>query len=429
MITIKVWFISILFIHFSKCATMKTLSLELLVNNENDGESNCIPGTINLTHCNRAVSGDHITSYTCPDLDSALEYISNATHYGNISVAHVCLPSGYFTLTSPQYLNVSITLTGVINQSIIQCDYDSNNTIATSEDELQFTLSFSRVSFVRFDGVQFKSCPQPLRITLAEDVMISNSRFERFSEGVFDIFNSNNITIVNSSFVNNYGTGTVLIPFRGNTGAVAIGYDNNKPPSVVGLNVLVDHCLFINNSARASTKTRLTSTEILSNGVFPSRGGGFGLFMRESVQNISSRIIHCQFTNNYAFSFGGGVYVAFHGGTNQHRVTIDNCQFVNNTGRLGAGGTLLIYFTNGDINFPMTAIIQNTYYAGNRGETGGAMYIFPEYSLGGDGNVAVINNCTFLDNEASSYGGAIATAIYSLFRYRSLLPLYHISNW
>ena len=222
--------------------------------------------------------------------------------------------------------------------------------------------------------------------------MISNSRFERFSESVFDIFNSNNITIVNSSFIDNYGTGSVLIPFRGNTGAVAIGYDNDKPSCIVNPTILMEYCLFINNSAIVTTKSLRTSTDILSNGVFPSRGGGFGLFMRESIQNISAKIVNCHFANNYAFSFGGGVYVVF-------------------------------------ISFPMTAIIRSCHYVGNKGETGGAMYIFPEYSLGGDGNIAFIDNCTFEDNEASSYGGAIATAIYSLFRYQSLLPLYHITNW
>ena len=423
----EAWLVSILFINFSLCAKLTPSPCKLLVNNPYSGKSSCVLGSINLTHCNSP--GNDFTSYICPDLDNALEYINNVTQYGNISVAHVCLPSGYFTLTSPQYFNVSVTLTGLINQSIIQCDYDSNKNIVTSEDELQFTLSFSRVSFVRFDGVQFRSCPQPLRITLVDDVMISNSRFERFSESVFDIFNSNNITIVNSSFIDNYGTGSVLIPFRGNTGAVAIGYDNDKPSCIVNPTILMEYCLFINNSAIVTTKSLRTSTDILSNGVFPSRGGGFGLFMRESIQNISAKIVNCHFANNYAFSFGGGVYVVFNGDVNQHVVVIDSCHFVNNTGRLGAGGTLFIYFANGDISFPMTAIIRSCHYVGNKGETGGAMYIFPEYSLGGDGNIAFIDNCTFEDNEASSYGGAIATAIYSLFRYQSLLPLYHITNW
>ena len=403
-----------------------SLSLvQVFVIGANDLESSCLPGTINITHCSSHVAS---TSYICPDLDSALEYIINAAQYGNISVAHVCLPSGYFTLTSPQYLNVSITLTGVINQSIIQCDYDSNNTIATSEDELQFTLSFSRVSFVRFDGVQFKSCPQPLRITLAEDVMISNSRFERFSEGVFDIFNSNNITIVNSSFVNNYGTGTVLIPFRGNTGAVAIGYNNAEPTAVDPL-VSVDHCVFVNNSADVSAESMVTSNNVIAAGVFTGRGGSLGLFIRYSFRSVSALISDSEFRNNYAESFAGAMYVVLSGDTTQHNVTVQDCLFVTNRANRGAGGVIFVFFSNGLRSRPLTATAFNCKFIGNSADTGGGIYIFPEYTIGGEGNIVFIENCTFAENEATLFGGAIATAIYSLFQTRHLLPLHHIINW
>ena len=402
--------------------------VQVSVDNIYVGESICISSDrLNMTHCNSP--GDDFTSYSCPDLDSTLEYINNATQYGNISVAHVCLPSGYFTITSPRYLNVSVTLTGLLNQSIIQCDYDSNKNIATSEDELQFTLSFSRVSFVRFDCVQFESCPQPLRITLVDDVMISNSGFERFSEGVFDIFNSNNITIVNSSFIDNYGTGTVLIPFRGNTGAVAVGYNRNDPLPIVTPTILVEHCLFVNNSATVSAESMRTSTSTIATGVFTGRGGGFGVFVQDSIRNVSIWTIDSEFIDNYAFSFGGGMYVALNGDKNQHNSTLQYCQFINNRANLGAGGMLIVFLSNGDRRNPMTATFSNCYFARNYAETGGAMYIFPEYSLGGDGNVAFIDNCTFEYNEASSFGGAVATAIYSVFRSTDLLPLHHIVNW
>jgi len=380
-----------------------------------------------MTHCNNA--SDDFSSYICPDLDNALEYINNVTQYGNISVANVCLPSGYFTLTSPRYFNVSVTLTGLINQSIIQCDYDSNKNIATSEDELQFTLSVSRVSFVRFDGVQFKSCPQPLRVTLVDDVMISNSRFERFSESVFDIFNSNNITIVNSSFIDNYGTGSVLLPFRSNTGAVAIGYNRNDPLPIFTPTILVEHCLFMNNSAAVSTESMHTSTNTIASGVFTGRGGSFGVFVQDPVRSVSAWIIDSEFIDNHANSFGGAMYVTLNGDKNQHNVTLQGCQFINNRANLGAGGMLIMFFSNGDRRNPTTATLSSCYFAQNYAEVGGAMYILPEYSLGGGSNVVFIDNCTFEDNEATLFGGAVTTAIYSVFRSTDLFPLHHIVNW
>ena len=341
----------------------------------------------------------------------------------------MCLPSGYFTLTSPRYFNVSVTLTGLINQSIIQCDYDSNKNIATSEDELQFTLSVSRVSFVRFDGVQFKSCPQPLRVTLVDDVMISNRRFERFSESVFDIFNSNNITIVNSSFIDNYGTGSVLLPFRSNTGAVAIGYNRNDPLPIFTPTILVEHCLFMNNSAAVSTESMHTSTNTIASGVFTGRGGSFGVFVQDPVRSVSAWIIDNEFIDNHANSFGGAMYVTLNGDKNQHNVTLQGCQFINNRANLGAGGMLIMFFSNGDRRNPMTATLSSCYFAQNYAEVGGAMYILPEYSLGGGSNVVFIDNCTFEDNEATLFGGAVTTAIYSVFRSTDLFPLHHIVNW
>ena len=388
-----------------------------------DIESSCTWGNVNWTHCNSPV--DNHATYICSDLDSALEYINN----GNISVAHVCLPSGYFTLTSPRYFNVSVTLTGLINQSIIQCDYDSNKNIATNEDELQFTLSFSRVSFVRFDSVQFKSCPQPFRITLVDDVMIANSRFERFSESVFDIFNSNNITIVNSSFIGNYGTGTVLLPYRGNTGAVSVGYDNDKLLTVVNPLVSVKHCEFVNNSADVSAESKRTTNNAIADGLFTGRGGSLGLFIRESFRNISASISDSEFRDSYAFSFGGGVYVALDGDASQHNVTIQDCQLVNNRANLGAGGMIIIFFSNGLRLHPMTVTVFKSKFIGNSGDTGGGIYITPQYTMGGDGNLVIIEACTFTDNEAFSFGGALATAIYSLFQSRDLLPSHQIINW
>ena len=412
----------------SLIATILSSLVQVSINSVYDVESSCTSrSSVNLTHCNSP--GDDFTSYICPDLDSTLEYINNATQYGNISIAHVCLPSGYYTLTSPRYLNVSVTLTGLINQSIIQCDYDSNKNIATSEDELQFTLSFSRVSFVRFDCVQFESCPQPFRITLVDDVMISNSRFERFSEGVFDIFNSHNITIVNSSFIDNYGTGTVLIPFRGNTGAVAVGYNNNKPSPVTNPLISVKHCVFVNNSADVSAESRRTSSNVIATGVFTGRGGGLGLFLNDSFRNISASISNSEFIDNYAASLAGGIYVGLDGDANQHNVTIQDCQLATNRANLGAGGMIIVFFSNGLRTLPMTATVFNCNFTRNSAETGGGMYIFPEYTKGGEGNVVLIETCTFEENEAFIFGGAIATAIYSLFRSRDLLPLHQIINW
>ena len=403
------------------------VSVFVYIDNSYSSQNNCSLTSLDGTLCDINVT--NFTSYTCSDLDSALNHITTISD--NFSFAHICLSSGNFTLRQSWSLNISVALTGHnLYTSVIQCQYSDNQStgIASTADQLMYVLSFHNVQFVELEFVQFENCPQPLRIELSYNVSILNCVFINFSEAALDIYNSAHVTIANSNFSNNSGSGNVLLPFRGNTGAVAIGYNKEKSISITNQTILVQNCVFTNNRADVSTQSFLTSSNIVARGIFTGRGGGLGLLINESFHNITALIADCQFVNNFASSFGGGVYVVFNGTGTQHRVTADNCQFINNTGILGAGGMNTAYLTNGELNYPMTAMVQNSYFFGNRGETGGAMYIFPASTFGGDGNVAFIENCSYENNEASNIGGAIAAATYSLFRAKQLLPLYRIYN-
>ena len=403
------------------------VSVFVYIDNSYSSQNNCSVTSLDDTLCDINVT--NFTSYICPDLDSALNHITTTSD--NFSFAHICLSTGNFTLRQSWSLNISIALTGHnLYPSVIQCQYSDNQStgIALTADQLMYVLSFHNVQFVELEFVQFESCPQPLRIELSYNVSILNCVFINFSEAALDIYNSAHVTIANSNFSNNSGSGNVLLPFRGNTGAVAIGYNKEKSISITNQTILVQNCVFTNNRADVSTQSFLTSSNIVARGIFTGRGGGLGLLINESFHNITALIADCQFVNNFASSFGGGVYVVFNGTGTQHRVTADNCQFINNTGILGAGGMNTAYLTNGELNYPMTSMVQNCHFVGNRGETGGAMYIFPASTFGGDGNVAFIENCSYENNEASNIGGAIAAATYSLFRAKQLLPLYRIYN-
>ena len=238
-----------------------------------NSERNCSPSTLKSS-CNINVTeygNSDVMSYTCPDLDSALEYIStNISNYDNCSYVHICLPSGNFVLSNSWSLNISFILTGhngaVMSQSIIQCDYnDTQDTnIVTNASDLEYTLFFKNVQFVKFEFVQFKSCPQPIRIEQSHNVSVLNCMFTNFNESVFDIYNSDHIRIMDSNFSDNAGTGNVLLPFRGNTGAVAIGYYQNQQTNPT---VLIENCSFANNKATISTESFLASRHSVLNGI------------------------------------------------------------------------------------------------------------------------------------------------------------------
>ena len=181
--------------------------------------------------------------------------------------------------------------------------------------------------------------------------------------------------------------------------------------SVTNPTILIENCLFTKNQAIATSS--YTTSDILSGGVFTGRGGALGILINASSLNVMGLIKNCEFTNNFASTFGGSIYVAFDGKETQHVISINSCNFTNNTGGLGAGGIKLSYLTNGNRDFPITAIIQNYYFEGNKGDNGAAIYVLLLSLFGDDGNAAYIENSYFERNKVSTIGGAIVISPYT----------------
>ena len=420
------WIILIVLSSYNHCS----VSFQIYI--EGSAQRNCRPTTpkssrnVNVTEYDNT----NMVFYTCPDLDSALEYITtNMSHYDHSSYAHIFLPSGNFVLNNTWSMNISFVLTGHnevdLSQSVIQCGYNDTQdiNIVTNASDLEYTLFFKNVQFVKFEFVQFKNCPQPMRIEQSCNVSVLNSTFTNFSESVFDIYNSDFIKITGSNFSNNAGTGNVLLPFRGNTGAIAIGYFQNQYTNPT---VFVENCMFADNKATISTESFLASPHSVLNGIYVGRGGALGLLVYESSYNVTAVITNSKFFNNFASDFGGGLYVVLSGESIQHKITVENCQFINNNGMFGAGGIHFGLFSNAHRNFPTTVKLQNCYYRGNQGGHGGAISIIPSQV---EGQIVAIENSIFENNEASAFGGAIVIATQLLFESMEGFSKYNISNW
>ena len=399
-------------------------------------ERNCSLTTLKSS-CNINVTeygNSDVILYTCPDLDSALEYIStNISNYDNCSYVHICLPSGNFVLSNSWSLNISFILTGhngdVMSQSVIQCGYnDTQDTnIVTSASDLEYTLFFKNVQFVNFEFIQFKSCPQPIRIEQSHNVSVLNCMFTNFSESVIDIYNSDNIRIMDSNFSDNAGTGNVLLPLRGNTGAVAIGYyQSQQTNSNVNPTILVDNCIFTDNRAIDYGESFCTSTLNVQSGIIVGRGGAIGLLVFELFCNVTAVIANSKFINNSASDYGGSIYTVFGGNGTHHKITVESCHFINNTGTLGGGGIQFTLYTTGRCTSPNTVIVNNCYFFQNQGGHGGAINInLPQV----EGNVVAITNSIFEINKASNFGGAIVLAAQTLFESMEGLQKFNISDW
>lgn len=205
--------------------------------------------------------------------------------------------------------------------------------------------------------------------------IVNTYRF--FGEAVFDIFNSADVSITDSTFTDNSGTGISRSSFRANTGAVAVGY-NNIPRFFTQVMLEVAQCNFTNNSATAIRSVRSTNSAFFSR-VFTGRGGAIGVFYNESYYDISVRISDNRFENNYARSFGGAVYLVMFGEGTQNINILERNTFINNFAPLGGGGIISTFFSNGVVGRPHSTLISDCIFVGNVGQTGGGLFVYAAY--------------------------------------------------
>ena len=126
----------------------------------------------------------------------------------------------------------------------------------------------------------------------------------------------------------------------------------------------------------------------------PSRDGG--AIYAENIQSL--RLENCVFKDNITSVTGGALYLK-----NIPQLSISNCEFLGNKCPLGNGSGVYIY--NGDGNI---AIIDNCKFIENghdiNFDTGGGVYI-DQHNI--DANSIEIKNSSFIRNCASNSGGAI----------------------
>lgn len=199
-----------------------------------------------------------------------------------------------------------------------------------------------------------------------------------FSEAVFDIFNCASIFISNSVFANNRGTGISRISFRANTGAVSIGF-NNIDTDLPRPLITVSGCKFVNNRATAPELSFRTTSSAFFSRVFTGRGGGLGIFINESIHNITGMISDNAFVGNYARSFGGGLFMVVFGDNTQNFLLVERNVFEDNLAMLGGGGLLMTFFSNGIEGVPHQTNISDCSFSRNSGESGGAILMYLAY--------------------------------------------------
>ena len=196
--------------------------------------------------------------------------------------------------------------------------------------------------------------------------------YRNFREAVLDIYNCQNVTLGHITLLNNSGNGRLLESVRGNSGGLAIGY-NMLPKNFLNPILTVSNSIFRNNRALGF----LSPERAVTGQVFLGRGGGMALYMNESFQDIHIEITGCTFEDNEARLFGGGLFILTNSYKSvQHVVNVQSSQFSRNVGRSGGAGIQLSFLSSGNVNRPHSFTFSDCAFTGNRGQSGGGIYIF-----------------------------------------------------
>ena len=154
------------------------------------------------------------------------------------------------------------------------------------------------------------------------------------------------------------------------------------------------------------------------------------IFVSESHFTVTARVINCNYINNYASSFGGGLYIFFSGYT-FHNASVENCTYHSNMANLGGGGLMSIG-TRGSISMARTLYYTSCHFENNSASVGGGVYFSAKVSEGRS-NVGHFTSCMFIRNKLSNpnegFGAALAIINAENYSNKELFPNNTITDW
>ena len=192
------------------------------------------------------------------------------------------------------------------------------------------------------------------------------------------------VTVSGSTFENNHGRSVFTdLPSRVSGGGLSITINDTRNSSVIAgrFSYTIQNCTFFNNSANSTVSTARTIS-ILKGSHVNDRGGGLAFYLvNPSVVEI--KVLHCNFTNNSAPFFGGGLYVFSPELVSEKDFTIADNHFEGNEAKLGGGISIGASFKQTDrIEYlkgivSESVILNRNTFVRNRAMHGGAMKLEP----------------------------------------------------
>ena len=303
-------------------------------------------------------------------------------------------------------LFISISAVSSADNTVDGNDLNQSDTLKNTENDLQ---SYSLGSFSDLNA-RIANTPDNGVLVLDRDFSYIESEDTSFTNGIWFTksltIDGNGFTIDGCNKARIFGVGAQVggghsavsyvvlkdINFK-NAYNTAVNNKNDAYGAVEfwGTGNIIN-CNFTNNYAfcaaamalGSGTKINVTDCRFINNTGYGQGGGAIRL--RTLVHGLT--ISGCWFEDNYGDTYGGAVHSDM--GKENGGCVVDNCDFVNNRARAGAGG--LFFETPG-------GIVNNSRFRGNTAQVGGGIYW--------NGYNGTVINSNFYDNVASEYGGGI----------------------
>ena len=205
-----------------------------------------------------------------------------------------------------------------------------------------------------------------------------------FTQGPVNMYNCLVVTVSGSAFENNHAQSVFTdLPSRVSGGGLSVSIYGSSNSSVINgtFNYTIQNCTFSNNSANSTVVPPAGTISVLKGSHINGRGGGVAFFVAHSAV-VGLRVLHCNFTNNSAPFYGGGLYAFSPHLVTEEDFTIAGNHFERNKARTGGG--IILAFALLESNrmhylkksaLMYSVIIHRNTFVQNTGARGGAMYL------------------------------------------------------
>ena len=246
------------------------------------------------------------------------------------------------------------------------------------------------------------------------DVQIRETSFYHSSGRGLSMHNVNGqVKVINSSFIgnvmdihneNSIGGGGLYIELLHTSGNKA-----NSNTLISKTKYSIKNCVFQGNTAINGEVTEQSGNDFTSlTGNSPGKGGGIHINMKGSGFNCSMAIKDSMFHGNSAL-WGGGIFAVFQGRANKNTLHINTCTFDSNNAALG-GGALQVYDDGDDVTGAESSnfvSLDDVQFINNSGGFGGALNYISSQLPSDINNSLYVKSCAFVENS-----GAVGAAVY-----------------